>query len=175
MLKYFAKALIFLMASALLMSCAVPRTQLTPADFKAKSFEGETYKKKVDNFMVILDSSQSMGKGKLDTAVDIVNRMNQTIPDIQLNGALRTFGEGTWSFMERTDLLYGLTGYTKSGLEDTLKNVVIPLGLSPLNLALASASEDLSSAQGKIAVIVVSDGEETQMDYASAICTYILG
>jgi OOP family OmpA-OmpF porin len=90
-------------------------------------------------------------------------------PDLTLNAALRTFGQAAWSFVERTDLIYGLTGYTKAGLEEALQTTGKSRGLSPLNLALDAANEDLKSTQGKTAVIVVSDGVETEMSHSAAI------
>jgi OOP family OmpA-OmpF porin len=86
--------------------------------------------------------------------------MNQTIPDLKLTGALRTFGHSFWPLTRKTTLIYGLTPYFKIECEDALKTVKWANGRSPLNLAIDAASKDLKSAQGKIAVIVVSDGKD---------------
>jgi OOP family OmpA-OmpF porin len=86
--------------------------------------------------------------------------MNQTIPDLKLTGALRTFGHSFWPLTRKTTLIYGLARYSKTECEDALKMVKWANGRSPLNLAIDAASKDLKSAQGKIAVIIVSDGKD---------------
>jgi OOP family OmpA-OmpF porin len=117
----------------------------------------------VDNVMVILDTSGSMAepyenRGKLTYAKEIVSRMNQTIPDLKLTGALRDFSRGIWSG-EKTRLVYGLTAYSKAELEDALQKVKRASGGNPLAAAMDAAGADLKSTQGAIALIIVSDGK----------------
>lgn len=171
MTKHYLKALFFVMISALLISCAIqkPQTAFKAHDLSPKLQAGH-YVQKVDNFMVVLDASGSMGElyrgqTKLNLAKDVVSRMNQTIPDVQLTGALRTFGQSAWR--KKTTLIYGLTEYTKEGLEEALKTVKRPAGRSPSALAIDAATEDLKPTQGGLAVIIVSDGKE--MDNAPVV------
>jgi OOP family OmpA-OmpF porin len=119
---------------------------------------------KVDNFMVILDKSRSMGEGyenqrKLTYATEIVSRMNQTIPDLKLTGALRDFPLGGFS-REKSRLVYGLTAYSKTELEDALQKLKTASGISPLAAAMDAAGADFKSTQGDIALIIVSDGKD---------------
>jgi OOP family OmpA-OmpF porin len=144
--------------------------------------KGGQYKQKVDDFMVILDASGTMydsykGQKKLDLAKSIMSRMNQTIPDLKLNGALRTLGQ---KFSSGSALVYGLTDYSE------FEKALLPVtggGMTPLGLAINAANKDLEPARGNIAVIIVSDGKETdnaslkaaekmKSDYGERVCIY---
>ena len=158
--KYYWKGLFFTMMGVLLIGCAAPQPQ---APFQPQAIQAAGYSQKVDNFLVILDASGSMaehykGQQKLDYAKDIVSRMNQTIPDLKLTAGLREFSPSIWSG-ELTRLDYGQTAYTKAGLEDALHQVKRAGGHSPLAGAIDAAGDDLASARGDIALIVVGDGE----------------
>ena len=94
----YLKVILFVAVALLLIGCASPKAVST---FHALDLnpivQGGEYVQKVDNFVVILDKSGSMGelyKGqkKLDYAKDMVSRMNSTIPDLMLTGSLRVFG-----------------------------------------------------------------------------------
>ncbi len=149
------------------------------------------YVKKVDNFLVIFDASESMGgtfqgRQKLSFAKDIVRCMNETIPDIQLVGGLRSFGRGYGLFsINATGMLYGMADYSKQGLQAGLDMITFPAGNTPLSQAIAAGTEDLKSAQGDMAVIIVSDGGATTDDpvkaaenmkqtYGDRICIYTI-
>ncbi len=131
---------------------------------------GGDYAQKVDNFIVILDKSGSMGelyKGekKLDYAKDMVSRMNQTIPDIKATGALRVFGRLAVFSENFTELMWGPVAYSKAGLDEGLNKVGWARGDSPLNIALDAAGRDFKSAEGDIAVIIFSDANKEYMNY----------
>lgn len=166
MSKHYLKALFFIMVSVLIVSCAIqkPHTAFKAHDLGPKLQVGH-YVQKVDHFLVVLDASGSMdelykGQTKLNLAKDVVSRMNQTIPDVQLTGALRTFGQSAWPFGKKTVLIYGLTEYTKEGFEEELRTVKRAGGNSPSAFAIDATTEDLKPTQGDIAVIFVSDGKE---------------
>jgi OOP family OmpA-OmpF porin len=160
MTKHVWKGLFFIMTGVFLIGCATQKPQ-TP--FQPKALQAGGYGQKVDNFLVILDASGSMdeayrGQKKLDYAKDIVSRMNQTIPDLKLTGGLREFSPSIWSG-DLTRLVYGQTAYSKAGLEDALQQVKRAGGHSPLAVAIDAAGDDLASAQGDIALIIVGDGD----------------
>jgi OOP family OmpA-OmpF porin len=120
------------------------------------------YVQKVDSFLVILDASGTMygayeGHRKIDLAKGVVNRMNMTIPDLKLTAGLRSLGQ---NFSTGTRLMYGLTDYTKDGLEAAV-NPITGGGMTPLATAINAAGGDLKAGQGNMALIVVSDGLET--------------
>jgi OOP family OmpA-OmpF porin len=163
--EYCWKRLVLIMTGLLLIGCAAQKPQTL---FQPQAVEAGSYSQKVDNFFVILDASGSMaetykGQKKLDYAKDIISRMNQTIPDLKLTAGLREFSPSIWSG-DLTRLVYGPTAYTKAGLEDALQQVKRAGGHSPLAIAMDAAGDDLASARGDIALIIVSDGKD--MDQA---------
>ena len=146
---------------------------------------------KADNFLVILDTSETM-KGKyqdrckLGLAKSTIARMNQSIPDIKLNGGLRTFGHGYGLFsIKQTDLIYGMMSYEKEGLSEALGKAANAGGDSPMAKALCKAKEDLQGVSGNTAVILVSDGKPTDQGvlqaaeglkkaYGNKVCIYTI-
>lgn len=186
--NYLRLLLVFVMA-VLMVGCA---TQKHEASFQAydlnPKLQAGQLVQKVDNFMVILDASTSMngscgGQNKLYLAKDIVSRMNQTIPALEIVGALRTFGQAYSLFHNKTTLVYGLTGYCRAGLDEAIRSVGKAVGKSPLDLAIDAGSEDLKSTEGQIAVIIVSDGEDMddapvlaaermKRQYGDRVCIY---
>ena len=165
MKKYYARALFFVMVSTLLFGCAAQQVKPTNSLFSAYGFKADQYEPKVDNFMVILDTSSSMtekynGTIKFKIAKDFLSAMNQTLPDLKFNGALRTFGHHPGVSKKSTELFYGPTEYSSKGLEEGLKAVSRAGGTSLMGKAINAAGGDLKSVQGKIAVIIVSDGKD---------------
>ncbi len=166
MTKNYLKPIFIILCSALLISCAVQKSQtmFKPCDFNQKLKAGQ-YVPKADNFLIVLDASQSMnesykGNKKINLAKDIASRMNRTIPDMKINAGLRSFGQTANPFKSKTTLLYGVTQYDPTKLEAALQTVSWASGNSPLSIALDAAGKDFDSVQGKLALIVVSDGKE---------------
>jgi OOP family OmpA-OmpF porin len=159
---------IYLLAMGLiLVGCAAQKymAPFTPMDLNPKIKSGQ-YIQNAKNLMIILDRSGSMndrylGQRKFSMALDILHRINRTIPDVKLTVALRTFGFDLISF-EQTALVYGPISYDSYGFEKVLKEVKNPIGRSNLELAIDKAVEDLSSIKvlGKIALVIVSDAED---------------
>lgn len=167
MVKCYFKALIILMISTLLVSCGGQKVMKTAPSFEPYQFDANQYVPKVDNFVVILDTSSSMAdkygqKEKAKISKDFLSAMNQTLPELKYNGALRTFGHSAYLPDRSTMPVYGVTSYSTSGFESALNGVKAPSGSSPLPLAKAidAAGSDLQSAQGPIAIVIVSDGED---------------
>jgi OOP family OmpA-OmpF porin len=139
---------------------------------------------KADNFLVILDTSGSMGEAykeqsKFHFARDVASRLNQTIPDLELTGALRTLGQG---YSNGTALVYGPKSFEKAEFAEALDSVKSG-GKTPLAAAINGASTDLEGVQGTIALIILSDGEETEgsaieatkamkSQYGDRLCVY---
>jgi OOP family OmpA-OmpF porin len=159
------KIVLFLIAACMVMGCAAqkPMTIASAQDLNSKLAGGQ-FIPKVDNFVVILDGTTSMadpykGATKSAFAKGLASLMNQTIPDMNLTAGLRTFGDLSAWYDIRTARLYGMTQYTKAGLDKAI-NDVKTCGPSPLELAITGASEDLKGTSGSIAVIIFSDGED---------------
>jgi OOP family OmpA-OmpF porin len=169
MAKRYLRVLFILMISTLLISCGGKKVMKTAPSFESYKFNANQYVPKVDNFVVILDTSSSMAdkyakKEKAKIAKDFLNAMNQTLPELKYNAALRTFGNSSSLPEKATLLVYGPTQYSTSGFGAALNSVKGPSGTSSLALAKAInvAGDDMKSSQGSIAVIIVSDGK--QMD-----------
>jgi len=150
-----------------------PASQFQAVDFNPQVRAGE-YEQKMDNFIVILDTSGSMAKSykgevKLNTAREIVSRLNATLPDLKLKGELRMFGRISTFSQQFTQSLWGPGNYSKSGLDGGLQKVERGRGESPLNLAINAAAGDLGSFQGRTAAIIITDANKEYMNYGAAV------
>ena len=166
MKKYYVNGLFLLMISTLLISCGGKVVQKAAPSFEPYRFGASKFAPKVDNFVVILDTSYSMshtygGTKKVEIAKGFLSAMNETLPELNYNGALITFGHDDSILRD-----YGPTRYSTSGFGSALNATKEPRGNSsfPLATAINAAAGDLNSSQGQIAVIMVSDGEN--MDQA---------
>jgi len=156
------KAILLLIVLMVFSACATKQSHI---NFKPYQFEDGQYEPGVQNFMIIIDASDSMdfshnGVEKFTAAKDAVTYINQTLPNLKIKGALRSFGHKQKVSNDKTVLQFGLTEYTKAGLEKGLDQLNSPGGNSPLATALDAAIQDLESASGKIGVIIISDGQD---------------
>jgi OmpA-OmpF porin, OOP family len=173
---------ILLLLFLLLAACATgPQAMapFSPQDLGGKVSSGD-YVAKPEHFVVVFDGSSSMGEayeGQLNTghskfavAKDLANRMNLTLPALPIQGGITAFGVGK----APVTTVYGMTAYTRDGFAEGLGRVSAPGGTTPIGLGLAEAGRLLQEAQGDLAVIVFSDGEEnttttTALDAANAL------
>jgi OOP family OmpA-OmpF porin len=101
-----------------------------------------------------------LGSSKLDHEKVLVNLFNDTIPNLKLTEAVRSFGRFSIFGDSTTKLFYGPADYSKSALPQAIDSIKRGEGESPLNSALDGAKADLKSQQGQLAVVVFSDGED---------------
>jgi len=165
----------FLTASiTVLTSCAQlkphvkPLEAFTPQDLGTK-FQDLEYVSKIENFVIILDSSASMqdeylgvvnhGRPKFAVAKDILTRMNNTLPEIDVKYAFVTFGHGQFKPFE-TNILHELKKYSRGLLDEAINMSTPPEGSSPAGYGIKDAWNMLLTAGGQKAVIIVSDGED---------------
>jgi len=140
-----------------------------PQDLSSKSLNVK-YVPKIESFVIILDASGSMdaaytgtvntGHPKFTVAKDIISRMNQTLPKVDINSALVTFGHGFLTPLHKTLIVYDLTHHSRSLLENALGRSSKAQGSSPAGDAIEDASNQLLASSGQNAIIFVSDGEE---------------
>ena len=152
-------SLVVLMMAALV-ACAAPQSL---APFSPQKIDAAGYAQKVDNLLVVLDASSSMeqphnGFRKYDLATGVVERLNQTLPDLDFEGGLRAFGRGLCGSTGKTLSVVELSDYIPSAYGDGVARVQCPGGTSPLNLALDAAGTDLTNTDMPTAIIIVSDG-----------------
>jgi len=181
----------FLTLAALSAGCAGTKPTELAQEFTSHTFPAGQYTPKVDNFLFILDTSSSMGKDdgqNIKTAKNVIGAINQSLPpDLTFNAGLRSFGHNFKQSWNLTDQVYGMTHYTRSGLQEGLSNVNYVGGTSPLPEALEAAGKDLQGMRGKSAIIIVSDGlvksemsgapatlAKLKADMGSHLCTYTI-
>ena len=141
-------------------ACASSSHNLT---FEPGSIDTGKYVRKVDQFVVIADGSLSMadrsrGQQKFSISDGFLVSLNQTIPDLDYAGGLRTFGRGLCQSEGKTVSIVDVTDYLASPFGDGITRYECPNGPSPLNLALDAAGGDLGNKTAPTAIIVVSDG-----------------
>ncbi len=138
-----------------------------------EEFQMGKYVPKIDNFFIILDASTSMsvpyeggsGDSKFKVAKDFIKRMNSTMPEMDINGYLQIFGRGVELPDRQTETVFGLTTYTRSGLEQSLNSLSFSAeGNSPAGRAIRTVSRTIGSVEGTNAVILISDGEHLEGD-----------
>lgn len=167
------KSLVCVFAFGIIAGCAAQKQVVSqqPCPPYAPS---AVYEQKTDNFLVILDTSETMAdlhnkQVKLQIAKSTIERMNQSIPAIKLNAGLRTYGRGYRLFsIFQTDLIYGIKPYTKDELSCALGKADMAMGNSPMAKALRKACDDIHQLAGTTAVILVSDGKPTDQDVLQA-------
>ncbi len=166
-----------LAAAALLVGCASqPPSSFTPVDLNPLLTSGK-YKQKVNSFLVLLDSSSSTGltyegagfpeasgEDKFIIEKEFLNRMNQTIPNMKLDYGFRTFGFGPCTSWNWTQLNTPISPYSPSAFQNSLNSQDCDSGSTPMADALDASAGDLQPTQGKVAVILVSDGLSTSGD-----------
>ncbi|MFZ2170676.1 MAG: OmpA family protein [Methylococcaceae bacterium] len=186
-------------AALLLSGCASQPTS-TFESFHAQDLNGllssGQYVQKADNFFVINDSSSSMteeyfGVGypgqpdptKFSVEKEILNRINQTIPDLKLTSSIRNFGFGNCLSWEFTKLIQAPASYSKSSFGSGIDSLTCASGGSPIQSGIEGTSNDLSATSGNIAVLILSDGHDldsngvTEMQalkqrYGDRLCVY---
>lgn len=180
-----------LAAGALVAGCA---TKIAIPSFQAQNLEAKwgagNYVNKVDNFEVVLDASSSMGERsdgmvKFDVAKAVVDRLNETIPPMNLNAAFRTFGHSPSLSPKDTELWYGPAHYDKTALAKAVEDIKPAGGNSPMGAALVGVDRDMKKMGGKTALIIVSDGmdlgkdpvaaaKQLKADYGDRLCIYTI-
>ena len=167
MMKTLIRGGLFIALAMLLAACAAtqPMAPFSPQDLSGKVSSGQ-YVAKPDNFVVVFDSSSSMGeayKGQLNNghskfavAKDLVSRMNMTMPPLPIQGGITAFGLGK----APVTTVYGLTDYTRNGFAEGMNKISSPGGTTPMGLGLMEAGKLLKDTSGDIAIVVFSDGVE---------------
>ncbi len=147
--------------SLFLISCAGQPVQKTSPSFAPYKFSADRYAPKVNNIVIVMDDSTSMSekygaKTKLDISKELLGAVNNSLPELNYKAQLITFGP-----KNRVYNNFGPAQYSTSGLGASLDAVKNPVGGSnvPLANALQTAGASLKNSQGKIAVIVISDGD----------------
>jgi OOP family OmpA-OmpF porin len=144
---------------AFISACAVQGTP--PPAFEAQPIPAGKWNKKVDYLYFILDASSSMSEAyKLETAKSVITNFNKTMPPLDIQVALRSFGHDEKVASKSSVLMVKPQMYTSALLDAGLAKVTRAGGTSPLDLALKDANDDLKDVKAPIALIIVSDGKD---------------
>ncbi|OQK15791.1 hypothetical protein AU255_16495 [Methyloprofundus sedimenti] len=140
----------------------------------AQSTSTTQFKQKTDTIFVVLDASSSTnttydgndsGASKLDVEKQTLYRFNKTIPaNIPLTTGLESFGSGhclDWGF---TKLDQDITRHSDKKFQAGLDQVECASGGTPLDKGIADSAIELDKAQGNIALLILSDGQQAPSD-----------
>ena len=157
-------------------------------DFQVRAIDAENWQLKTENLVFVLDASYSMTEGykgvvKFATAKAVIANFNQTMPDLPVRTALRSFGHSPSLSSQNTFLTYGPSEYSRSELAEALGKITPAGGTSPMAKGLSAIAQDLSGTQGRIALVVISDGkqidggplaavEALKAEYGDRLCIY---
>ncbi|MBI5062452.1 MAG: OmpA family protein [Desulfatitalea sp.] len=169
--KSFGMVLLVAMMLVLAGCATVPTGQ--PAPFTAQPIAQGAYVQKADNLVFMLDASSSMLEGynnveKFALARNVVAHFNQTMPDLNLQTWVRSFGHDAGVSPRSTMLVYGPAAYSRTGVAESLKKLSKAGGPTPAGIALNELDKDLTGTQGKIAVIMISDFKDITGEAAPA-------
>jgi len=190
-MRLLTRSLLTLFAVLFLFGCAAKQMSTPPVAFEPIQFDKAAYSSKVDNFLIIFDSSSSMrhpleGQTKFDKAKAVVNQLNVTLPELGQTAGLRSFGHSPKVTKNISQLVYGMEKYSTANLDKNFQKITEPGGMSPLYKALDDAKEDFKGLSGeRNAVIIISDGEELpgnvlasakalKEEYGSSICFHTI-
>ena len=157
----------FLSVSLAYSSCLSGSTKISPElscttiDINVMLQSGD-YQRKVDNFIIIEDATSSMKENadnsstsKLTISKGLIRCLNNSLPeDFKVNAGMRIFG----SHSSENGLVYGMSRYSKTGLEEGVQAVKETGNKTDLAAAINDASNDLKQVSGKTSIIIFSDG-----------------
>lgn len=122
------------------------------------------YVLKADNLLIMFDRTGSMFdqygfERKLTAEKRLATLFNNTVPNVKLDGGLREIGEWNDNF-DYTKLDYGMTAYNRNTVNGLIAKMESPFGNTPLDRAITASGDDLAKAQGKLALVIFSDGQD---------------
>lgn len=182
------KLLLCLMSVGFLAACAAKQANLPhDAGYLAGKLK-QGYVQKVDTALFVLDGSESMSEGyqenqKFSIAQNLLLRANAAIAGLKLDAGLHVFGPVMGPNRQDSKLVYGMKAYDSVELAAAV-TLAKPDGVTPLASPLMESIETLKASKGRIAVILVSDGkntekanpvqaaEELKKAYGDRICIY---
>ena len=171
--KHLVAGLLVLVLGMVLTSCAMRPamesglvdTTCSNADTNAMLKSGD-YKEKINNFLLVQDASSTMSESwgktfhydssKLEISKELVRCLNNTLPDnFNANAGMRIFGF-------ENGLVYGISKYNKEALGSAVNSLGKTGGVTPIASAVVSSNADLAKMSGNAAVIIFSDGLDTE-------------
>ena len=163
MFKYPFQTLLMAVSLAMLAACS--SAPYTPVAIPAEPLDPAAYTKKVESFVVLLDTSGSMisedeGRPRIYNAQDIVASFNSIVPPLDYDAGLVTYGKGSSGICTGYGVattIYGLEPYTQADFAQALGSIKCAASTTPIVEAIDSATGLLVEETGPVAVIIVSD------------------
>jgi|AntAceMinimDraft_11_1070367.scaffolds.fasta_scaffold00242_17 OOP family OmpA-OmpF porin len=154
-----------LVALPLLALAACSSTPYTPVAQQGDPIDANAYTKKVDTFVVLLDTSGSMkaedgGRPRMFNAEDWTASFGNAVPPMDFQSAIITFGKGaTGSCIGYgiASTLYGPATFDAAGFAKALGSLECAASTTPIAEAIDATTTLLAEDTGKTAVIIVSD------------------
>ena len=136
----------------------------TPVSVAPEAVDVTAYAPKVASFVVILDTSSSMGeeyqeRPRIHIAQDLVASFNSTVPPSDYKAGLVTFGKGAGRCFGQgvATAVYGLAPYQTTDFATALGSLECVGGTTPMAHGVDAAAQMLNAQSGPTAVILVSD------------------
>ncbi|NOQ62975.1 MAG: OmpA family protein [Methyloprofundus sp.] len=159
--------------SGIALSGCVTEPTVYPTNFMpatvAQGTAVKAFDQKANTLFVVLDSSSSTndayqasatGATKFNSEKEMLYRLNRTIPtNISLSSGLETFGFGHCIHVT-TSVKQPVAPHSTAAFQSALEQAACASGGTPMDSALNTASVELDSAPGNIALLVVSDGHQ---------------
>ena len=177
----------YLLVLSFLLSITLTVPVLAGSQDLSMKLKSGQYTQNANNFVIILDRTGSMGSDyagvqKFVIEKSLVSKFNSYIPDLSLNGGLRTLGQNYADF-DVTKLEYGMTKYDPKSLDGVIQNLGGPFGDSPLEAPILAAGKDLKGLQGKSALVIFTDAVDmgdapvkaatsVKSQYGDKLCIY---
>ncbi|MBU2548301.1 MAG: hypothetical protein KKB20_07830, partial [Proteobacteria bacterium] len=193
-----------------LIVAALAATLAIPAPLQAKLI------KKVDGFELLVDLSESMGhelktadgsiiqtgeppkqgyfklfdykkgKTKFQVEYELLQMINESVPSLDYQAALRTFGYRIAFYTGHyTTLNWGVALFDRTAMGQAIAPLENALALSPLGYGMAAASEELAAMPRRKALLIFSDfqwseyfgdpvgeAEKLKTKYGPDLCVY---
>jgi len=109
-----------------------------------------------DSAVFLLDVSETCSKKKIiDETKRISQSMNQKFPGYVKSAGAEEFGN---LYIPQVDWLFPVKDYDRTGLDGALSKLEKGNGATPMGYAIRQLPEGLDKAQGKKALIIISDG-----------------
>lgn len=162
MFKRHVSGLVSIFSLGILAACST--TPYTPVASQVDPVDVTAYAPKVDSFVILLDTSSSMGgddqdRPKIQTAQDLVATFNGAVPALDFKAGLVTFGKSSGRCLGTgmASDVYGMSTYRADELAQALSTVECAGGTTPMSEGIDVATRLLASENGPTAVIIVSD------------------
>lgn len=160
--------ILIFVSTLFLINCAAKHTnvQYETADLQTR-WGDRKYVPKVDHFLILTDVSGSMriehrGVKKYEIAREFLLSLNESLPEMDVEGGMRIFGRTRTFAKQETMLVYGMTQYSREAFGQSISRLDNAKGSTPMADVLTAVRKDLAATVGKTALIIVSDGKPSK-------------